>query len=190
MAYIYGTASINFPDVGEYLKFHSVAVDPGGTLVEEQVLVLGTSVSNLAAFPTNQEGTPVNLSSSDFMPIVDVNGNNKFGYKITLGQISTFISEDLGISGINGNLSLGGNLLLDEDKYIKWDYAIGATTYEYGITFNQTDGWKFKGLTSGFTTQALGLTKDGVLKLTGITLEPAIVAGGLYYDNTNLYFGQ
>ena len=195
MAYSYGSAAINFPPEGEYVTLKSESINstpvPSG-----QTIVLGTSVNNLPAFPTteNQGITELpELTGNDYFPIVNVEGATSFAYKVTLGQVKDFISKEIGVSPIGGNLSLGGGLILDEEQFIKWEYDIAPLTYTFGISFNRTSGFKFRDFDEQHNI--FKVDPDGVLVLAALetTLggQPTVAtAGGLHYWNGNLYFGK
>ena len=196
MAYSYGSAAINFPPEGEYISFSSVTAD-GAVVPGTQTIVLGTSVNNLEAFPTDTDGTFPQLSPNDYLPIVNVNTDlgveTSFAYKVTLGQINDYITGAMGISSIGGNLSLGGGLILDEEQFIKWEYASSSTeTSTFGISFDRTSGFKFRDFDGQHNI--FKVDPDGVLVLadleTTLVGVPPAIAGGLHHFNGNLYFGK
>ena len=195
MAYSYGSAAINFPPEGEYISFSSVTA-AGAVVPGTQTIVLGTSVNNLPAFPTteNQGITELpELSGNDYFPIVNVEGATSFAYKVTLGQVKDYVSKEIGVSPIGGNLSLGGGLILDEEQFIKWEYDIAPLTYKFGISFDRTSGFKFRDFDGQHNI--FKVDPDGVLVLAALetTLggQPTVAtAGGLHYWNGNLYFGK
>ena len=195
MAYSYGSAAINFPPEGEYISFSSVTAD-GAVVPGTQTIVLGTSVNNLLSFPTDTDGTFPQLSPNDYFPIVNVNTDlgveTSFAYKVTLGQINDYITGVMGISGIGGNLSLGGGLILDEEQFIKWEYDIAPLTYTFGISFDRTSGFKFRDIAEEHNI--FKVDPDGVLVLAALETTlggvPPAIAGGLHYYNGNLYFGK
>lgn len=197
MAYIYGSAAINFPPEGEYISLSSVNAQ--GTLVPQtQTILLGTSVNNLPAFPTTENQGILELpelSGNDYFPIVNVEGATSFAYKVTLGQVKDYVSKEIGVSptGGNGNLSLGGGLILNEEQFIKWEYDIAPLTYTFGISFNRTEGFKFRDIAEEHNI--FKVNPNGVLVLTALetTLggQPLVAtAGGLHYYNGDLYFGK